>query len=106
MTELPAASEGLQYAWMSAPHGVFLGALPGTTQGMNTPDDPLTDSMEDDARIDSDALNTDALNTDALDTQPDGDRQLTTASNALDEGGSNDSDLGADVAGDIGPKHD
>lgn len=42
----------------------------------------------------------------SLDDQPDGDRQLTTDSEALDEGGTNDSDLGADVAGDIGPKHD
>ena len=41
----------------------------------------------------------------SLDDQPDGDRQLTTNSAALDEGGSNDSDLGANVAGDIGPKH-
>ena len=40
-----------------------------------------------------------------MDGLPDGDRQLTTDSRALDEGGSNDSDLGADVAGDIGPKH-
>ena len=54
---------------------------------------------------------------DRLDGQPDGDRQLTTDSEALDGGGpgesgdftgggTNDSDLGADVAGDIGPKHD
>ena len=54
---------------------------------------------------------------DRLDAQPDGDRQLTTDSTALDGGGpgesgdftgggTNDSDLGADVAGDIGPKHD
>ncbi len=41
----------------------------------------------------------------SMDNQPDGDRQLSTDSAALDEGGSNDSDLGADVAGDIGPKH-
>ena len=40
-----------------------------------------------------------------MDDQPDGDRQLTTDSDALDEGGTNDSDLGAEVAGDIGPKH-
>ena len=40
-----------------------------------------------------------------MDDQPDGDRQLTTDSEAIDEGGTNDSDLGADVAGDIGPKH-
>ncbi len=43
---------------------------------------------------------------DEMDTLPDGDRQLTTGSDALDEGGTNDSDLGADVAGDIGPKHE
>lgn len=59
---------------------------------------------------------------DAMDGLPDGDRQLTTDSTALDGGGvgedeagesgdftgggTNDSDLGADVAGDIGPKHD
>lgn len=43
---------------------------------------------------------------DAMDTQPDGDRQLVTDSDAIDEGQNNDSDLGADVAGDIGPKHD
>ena len=42
----------------------------------------------------------------ALDNQTDGDRQLTTESDALDEGGTNDSDLGAGVAGDIGPKHE
>lgn len=42
---------------------------------------------------------------DEMDGLPDGDRQLTTDSTALDEGGNNDSDLGADVAGDIGPKH-
>ncbi len=53
----------------------------------------------------------------SMDGLPDGDRQLTTDSTALDGGGSgddsalsgggnNDSDLGADVAGDIGPKHD
>ncbi len=54
---------------------------------------------------------------DSMDALPDGDRQLTTDSTALDGGGvgdsgdftgggNNDSDLGADVAGDIGPKHD
>lgn len=48
----------------------------------------------------------DAGSDDAMDTQPDGDRQLVTDSDALDEGQNNDSDLGADVAGDIGPKHD
>ncbi len=35
---------------------------------------------------------------DAMDDQPDGDRQLTTDSDAIDTG-LNDSDLGADVAG-------
>lgn len=40
-----------------------------------------------------------------MDDLPDGDRQLTTDSDAIDEGQNNDSDLGADVAGDIGPKH-
>ena len=70
--------------------------LPGTTRSMNTPDDLLTDSIKDDnAHIDSDAM----------DIQPDGDRQLVTDSDAIDEGQNNDSDLGADVAGDIGPKH-
>jgi hypothetical protein len=60
---------------------------------------------------------TEAPGDDSLDDQPDGDRQLTTDSAALDGGGTgdpgdftgggtNDSDLGADVAGDIGPKHD
>jgi len=41
---------------------------------------------------------------DSLDGDPDGDRQLTSESDALDIG-LNDSDLGASVAGDIGPKH-
>ena len=41
---------------------------------------------------------------DSLDGEPDGDRQLTSESDALDTG-LNDSDLGASVAGDIGPKH-
>ncbi len=40
-----------------------------------------------------------------MDSQPDGDRQLVTESDAIDEGQNNDSDLGAEVAGDIGPKH-
>ncbi|MGI4787709.1 MAG: hypothetical protein ACRYFS_02535 [Janthinobacterium lividum] len=40
-----------------------------------------------------------------MDDLTDGDRQLTTDSEAIDEDGTNDSDLGADVAGDIGPKH-
>ena len=52
--------------------------------------------------FDADALGAD----DPMDGQPDGDRQLTTESDAIDEGGTNDSNLGADVAGDIGPKHD
>ena len=43
---------------------------------------------------------------DEMDDQPDGDRQLTTDSDAIDEGGTNDSDVGADVAGDIGPKRE
>ena len=43
-------------------------------------------------------------NDDSLDDEPDGDRQLTSDSDALDTG-LNDSDLGASVAGDIGPKH-
>ncbi len=41
---------------------------------------------------------------DDMDTLPDGDRQLSTDSAAIDSG-TNDSDLGAAVAGDIGPKH-
>ncbi len=60
---------------------------------------------------------TEGLADDSMDGSPDGDRQLTTDSTALDGGGAgetgdftgggnNDSDLGADVAGDIGPKHD
>lgn len=40
-----------------------------------------------------------------INSLPDGDRQLVTGSDAIDEGQTNDSDLGADVAGDIGPKH-
>ena len=46
----------------------------------------------------------DDVNDDSLDDEPDGDRQLTSESDALDTG-LNDSDLGASVAGDIGPKH-
>lgn len=60
---------------------------------------------------------TEGADDDSMDGLPDGDRQLTTDSTALDGGGAtdggdftgggtNDSDLGADVAGDIGPKHD
>lgn len=59
---------------------------------------------------------TGGVDPDSMDGLPDGDRQLTTDSTALDGGGAsdsgdftgggnNDSDLGADVAGDIGPKH-
>lgn len=46
----------------------------------------------------------DADETDDMDAQPDGDRQLSTDSDAIDTG-TNASDLGAAVAGDIGPKH-
>ena len=65
---------------------------------------------DDNAHIDSDAMDSDALSSksmtdDAMDSLPDGDRQLVTDSDAIDEGQTNDSDLGADVAGDIGPKH-
>ena len=55
------------------------------------------------ATLEDDEMN--AETDDTLDDQPDGDRQLVTGSEAIDEGGTNDSDLGADVAGDIGPKH-
>ena len=55
------------------------------------------------AILEDDEMN--AETDDALNDQPDGDRQLVTDSEAIDEGGTNDSDLGADVAGDIGPKH-
>ncbi len=68
--------------------------------------DEQSPEREDNDHIDSDALSSDALSSDALDGQPDGDRQLVTGSDAIDEGQTNDSDLGADVAGDIGPKHD
>lgn len=62
--------------------------------------------MADDLDIITEAPDTLAeVGNDSLDTQPDGDRQLTTGSDAIDEGGTNDSDLGAEVAGDIGPKH-
>ncbi len=74
---------------------------PGTTRTMN--DEQIED--DDNVHIDSEAMNTDVMESDAMDAQPDGDRQLVTGSDALDEGGTNDSDLGADVAGDIGPKH-
>ena len=56
-----------------------------------------------DDELEEDALENDT--NDDMDDQPDGDRQLTTGSDAIDEGGTNDSDLGADGAGDIGPKH-
>jgi len=75
--------------------------LPGTTQAMND----QTPSPLDEAKDNNDAIDSEAMNNDAMDTLPDGDRQLVTDSDALDEGGTNDSDLGADVAGDIGPKH-
>ena len=56
--------------------------------------------------MDTEQDNTLDSDTDAgMDAQPDGDRQLVTDSSAIDEGQNNDSDLGADVAGDIGPKH-
>lgn len=50
------------------------------------------------------SLENEFVNDDSLDDEPDGDRQLTSESDALDMG-LNDSDLGASVAGDIGPKH-
>lgn len=74
----------------------------GTTRTMS---DEQTLPKDDNDHIDSEAMNSDALDSGAMDDQPDGDRQLVTESDALDEGGTNDSDLGADVAGDIGPKH-
>ena len=49
-------------------------------------------------------LSGDFENDDSLDGDPDGDRQLVSESDAIDSG-LNDSDLGASVAGDIGPKH-
>ena len=61
---------------------------------------PTDDELEDDTND-----NTNARMDNEMDGQTDGDRQLTTDSDAIDEGGTNDSDLGADVAGDIGPKH-
>ena len=54
--------------------------------------DILTNTLDDDDESDD------------MDILPDGDRQLSTDSAAIDTG-TNDSDLGADVAGDIGPKH-
>ncbi len=54
--------------------------------------DILTDTDDDTEEIDD------------MDAQPDGDRQLSTDSDAIDTG-TNASDLGAAVAGDIGPKH-
>ncbi len=56
-----------------------------------------------------DTKNDDPLDVDAddgMNALPDSDRQIVTDSDAIDEGQNNDSDLGADVAGDIGPKHD
>ena len=50
------------------------------------------------------SLENEFVDDDSLDDEPDGDRQLTSDSDALDTG-LNDSDLGASVAGDIGPKH-
>ncbi len=76
--------------------------LPGTTRTMN---DEQPNTAAGDIKDDNDHIDSEAMNNDAMDTLPDGDRQLTTGSAALDEGGTNDSDLGADVAGDIGPKH-
>ena len=67
--------------------------------------DQTNDIKDDNDHIDSEAMNNDTLGSSAMDGLPDGDRQLVTDSNAIDEGGTNDSDLGADVAGDIGPKH-
>ena len=66
-------------------------------------DTPMTDDeMDTAAKTAEDTAETNG----AMDDLPDGDRQLVTDSAALDEGGTNDSDLGADVAGDIGPKHE
>lgn len=62
--------------------------------------DILTDTAEDAA----DDTAEDAEEMDDMDTQSDGDRQLSTDSDAIDTG-TNASDLGAAVAGDIGPKH-
>ena len=64
---------------------------------MTNPDEQIKDN--------NDAIDSEAMNTDTMNDQPDSDRQLVTDSAAIDEGGTNDSDLGADVAGDIGPKH-
>ena len=85
---------------------VFRRVLPGTNRAMNN--DQTNDIKDDNDHIDSEAMNNDTLGSSAMDGLPDGDRQLTTDSAAIDEssgGGNNDSDLGADVAGDIGPKH-
>lgn len=60
----------------------------------DNPDD--LDILTDDEDTEDSAENMDAL--------PDGDRQLSTDSDAIDTG-TNDSDLGAAVAGDIGLKH-
>ena len=61
----------------------------------------MTDSPDD---LDILTDDEDADATDNMAAEPDGDRQLSTDSAAIDTG-INDSDLGADVAGDIGPKH-
>ncbi len=63
----------------------------------------MTDNP-DDLDILTDAAEDTEASTDEMDALPDGDRQLSTDSAAIDTG-TNDSDLGADVAGDIGPKH-
>ena len=62
-----------------------------TTLDPSAPD-PIPGEPDDTDDEDSPALD------DRLDDQPDGDRQLTTESDAIDSG-LNDSDLGADVAG-------
>lgn len=63
----------------------------------------MTDNP-DDLDILTDAAEDTEDDTDDMDALPDGDWQLSTDSDAIDTG-TNDSDLGADVAGDIGPKH-
>ncbi len=59
----------------------------------------MTDSPDD-----LDILTDDEDTADDMDAEPDGDRQLFADSAAIDTG-TNDSNLGAAVAGDIGPKH-
>ncbi len=63
----------------------------------------MTDNP-DDLDILSDTAENDEAEKTEMDALPDGDRQLSTDSAAIDTG-TNASDLGADVAGDIGPKH-